>query len=168
MVFKFSEKKEILFECEDFCIKEASWNETRKLHGIFRETLSFTNPWKESPGKNLTLVVLDNEKRVIGGVEVALAADSTSELRSFAVLPELCGKGIGTKLLGVMHDELRKKGVIRVLVQPVKDISQSEDGSWGILTKAGYDYSPTTKHWFVIAHKDPTQYHEGYKLVKEL
>jgi len=142
MAFKFLEKKAVLSESEEFCIKEASWNEARELHNIFRKTISLVGPWKESPGKKLTLVAIDNKtKNVIGGLESTVDMKlASADLASFAVLPEFqkTTARVGTKLFETMIDELRKKGIKQVTATPTTK-------SWKIFKKHGLDYPPALK-----------------------
>jgi predicted N-acetyltransferase YhbS len=161
MVFKFLEKTEVLYQSEEFCIKEASWNEARKLHNIFRETISLAGPWTESPGKKLTLVAIDNEtKAVIGGLESAVNMKlASADLASFAVLPEFRKTAsIGTKLLETTLEELKKNGIKQVTATPT-------DKSWKIFRDHGLDYPPALKDEIRKKHLDESGCVEGAKMV---
>jgi N-acetylglutamate synthase-like GNAT family acetyltransferase len=150
----------VLYASEEFYIKEAGWRDTRELHQLFKET--FSEDWKGVPGSKFTLVALDKQNHVIGGIERAIdKKTSTAEGVSFAVLPEFRGRGVGTALLKTMDAELKKMGIEKVITLPT-------ESSWNIFRKNGYDYPPDVKAELRMRNVDEKEYIPGERLMKKL
>lgn len=63
------------------------------------------------------LFVLDEADGTAAGlVHVLYGADGTAELKAVAVRPDRQGQGVGKRLVGLVLDELRRRGVRRAVV----------------------------------------------------
>ncbi|MEM3556068.1 MAG: GNAT family N-acetyltransferase [Candidatus Micrarchaeia archaeon] len=141
-------ENKILYESANFLIKEATPADRKALYKLYKEVL-FENP-SDSVGKKLILVAVDKKtNQVIGGIERAVDTESGyAQGIGFAVSPKFQGMGIGTKLLEVMDDELRRMGIKHITTLP------SSEESWKIFKKHGYRYVAAVEEWLKQTGQD--------------
>jgi ribosomal protein S18 acetylase RimI-like enzyme len=146
MAYKQAER--ILYENENFFIKEAKPAEREELFKLFEKhilkgTFEGVDEGKRRPPENLlSLVAMDKKRGVLaGGIErdMANADEHLASTAGLVVKPDFRGKGIGKKLVEIADLEMEKYGIERVTA------IVSSEGGWKIYRAQGYYYDEETK-----------------------
>ncbi len=72
------------------------------------------------------VVLRDGEGRVVGTAALARLTADTAELRKLYLSPELRGKGLGKRLLGLLIEEARKKGYSSVELETYTQMREAK------------------------------------------
>lgn len=104
------------------------------------------------------LYAFSSEGEVVVGIILAVPdSDRTVELKAVAVAPDQQGQGVGTRMLRAVLDDLRARGVQRVIV----GTGNSGIGQLAFYQKAGFRLERIERDFFSSERGYPTDLEEN-------